>query len=579
MTDAPSQAAVRLARDILTELDLEEVLQRALAAAREVTGARYAALGVLDADGRRLARFLTLGIDEETKERIGPPPTGHGVLGKLISKPEPLRLDDIGAHPHSYGFPMPHPPMVTFLGVPIFVGSRAFGNLYLTDKEGGAAFTEADEEATVLLAEFAGLAIEHADRFTAADRARRDLQRNVEALDATVAISRTLAAQTDLGTILDLVAKRGRALVAATSLVIELTTGEELEVAAVAGEASGELVGARLPVAGTVAQRALETHRSQRIEEAVNHGRFRAAGLGSLGLAAEAGLVVPLILRGRAYGALVALDRLEDGPRFTERDEELLAAFATSAATALATARSFDAGRRRERLAASEAERARWARELHDGTLQGLAALRLGFAAIERAGDLEGAAALATDAGAEAEREIEALRSLVTDLRPPILEGRGLGAAIELLAEHARRSGVAVEADVRLGDPAAGTELRFDPELEIAGYRIVQEAVSNALRHAGAARIRIVAVIDDEREDTLSLSVRDDGRGFDPDQSTGGFGLAGMRERIGLLGGSLRISSGPGEGTEVRASLPTEAQPGSGRDDVEGLSGRGRSAA
>ena len=163
------------ARGVLSELDLEAVLVRLLDAAREVCGARYAALGLLDAEHRRIERFVTAGLDDEARLRIGAPPHGRGVLGELIERPVPLRLRDVSAHPRSYGFPSEHPPMSSFLGVPVKLAGEPLGNLYLTEKVGAEEFTEADERAVVLLAGFAGVAIDHARRFTAVHAQRRDL--------------------------------------------------------------------------------------------------------------------------------------------------------------------------------------------------------------------------------------------------------------------------------------------------------------------------------------------------------------------------------------------------------------------
>src|SRR5581483_6064531 len=206
------------------------VLERVLAAARQLTGARYAALGVLDESRSELARFETLGIDERTRRRIGQLPRGRGVLGELITNPAPLRLADVGRHARSYGFPAGHPHMTTFLGVPILVDGRPFGNLYLADKAAGAEFTAEDEATVVLLAEFAGIAIDHARRFSGSEARRVELQHTVEALDATIQIARALGGQTDIGVILELVAKRGRALVSARALVIEVEREGELEI-------------------------------------------------------------------------------------------------------------------------------------------------------------------------------------------------------------------------------------------------------------------------------------------------------------------------------------------------------------
>ena len=167
--------AVRLARDCLSELDVEIVLRRVLESARELSGARYAALGVTNEARTELERFITVGVDEDERERIGDLPRGRGVLGELIAHPVPLRLADVGAHPHSYGFPPGHPPMKTFLGVPVLIRGVPFGNLYLTEKVDGEEFTEQDEETIVLLAEFAGVAIDHARRYSRLDAQHTEL--------------------------------------------------------------------------------------------------------------------------------------------------------------------------------------------------------------------------------------------------------------------------------------------------------------------------------------------------------------------------------------------------------------------
>jgi len=173
--DPGTRSLLSLARSVLGELDVDVVLGRVLQASRDLTDARYAALGVLDETRSKLARFIALGVDESDRREIGPLPTGRGVLGELISNPVPLRLADVDSHPHSYGFPPGHPPMRSFLGVPILISGEPYGNLYLTDKQSAAEFTAEDEEAVVLLAEFAGVAIDHARRFTGSEKPRAEL--------------------------------------------------------------------------------------------------------------------------------------------------------------------------------------------------------------------------------------------------------------------------------------------------------------------------------------------------------------------------------------------------------------------
>ena len=217
---------------------------------------------------------------------LGEPPSGHGVLGELIRNPEPLRLPDVGGHPRSYGFPIGHPPMETFLGVPILVGGQAWGNLYLTEKEGGE-FTDDDEQAVVMLARYAAIAIDNARRLEQLSGRRDELERSLAAMRATNEISRALAGETDLGVVLELIAKRGRALVGASALLIELVVGDGLAVAAVAGDVDRAIVGSEIDTAGTVAGRVLETRRAQRLSDELNRARFNETGLGHLGLEAR----------------------------------------------------------------------------------------------------------------------------------------------------------------------------------------------------------------------------------------------------------------------------------------------------
>ncbi|MEA2323614.1 MAG: hypothetical protein QOD81_3464, partial [Solirubrobacteraceae bacterium] len=218
-------------RGLVAELDLEKVLHRALDVARELTGARYAAVGVLDDRRERLERFLTVGIDEATHAAIGDLPRGHGILGVLISDPRPLRLRDVGEHPQSYGFPLSHPPMHSFLGAPILIRGEAYGNIYLTEKQGGD-FDAGDEEALVILADWAAIAIENARLYRDVRSRRDELERAVAALETTTEIARAVGGETDLQRILELIAKRGRALVGARAMVIELVEGPDLVVKA-----------------------------------------------------------------------------------------------------------------------------------------------------------------------------------------------------------------------------------------------------------------------------------------------------------------------------------------------------------
>ena len=562
-----------VARSVVAELDLDIVLERILDSARELTEARYAALGVLNESKTELARFITVGIDEATRATIGALPRGRGVLGALIERPRSLRLRDVGKHPHSYGFPQGHPPMQTFLGGPILVAGEPFGNLYLTEKAGAAEFSDSDQQAVEMLAEFASVAIDHARRYANTRQRRDELERTVATLEATTQIARAVGGETDLDVILELVAKRGRALVAARALLIELKHGQALVVAAGAGELPDNVVGAHLALADSEAGQAMRSLRTQHLEEELNRARFDEHGLGRLGVNAEGGLVVPLIFRGTTYGALVALDRLEGGPAFTPDDQRLLEAFAVSAAMAVGTAQSVGAERHRQRLAAAEGERKRWARELHDDTLQSLTALRLGLAAAGRSDRPQAIRGAVGETIEQLDETISGLRTLISELRPAALDELGIEAALEGLVERTSGGGMQIDLNVELTSEHGRSPMRLGPELETALYRIVQEALTNAAKHGQAGRA-VVEVRADAT--TVQLSVRDDGNGFEAGADTEGFGLLGIQERVDLLGGELLVDSSPGAGTLLSASFPAQRRFEPSPTDVRDVSSKSR---
>jgi signal transduction histidine kinase len=534
-------------RGLLSELDLETVLDRLLQTAADLTGARYVALGVLDEGRRELARFLTRGIDEDTHRAIGDLPRGRGLLGVLIDDPRPLRLDDVGDHPRSYGFPPGHPPMRSFLGVPILIRGEAWGNLYLTEKAGGEPFAPDDEEAVVVLADWAAIAIENARLYRDVAARREELERAVRGLQATAAIARAIGGETELDRILELVVKRGRALIEAHDVLIMLREGDELVIVAGAGHAHIADV-ARLPLAGSTAGQVLAEGRSRRIADAARELLIPPDQLG-LDHASTA-LLVPLVYRGQSLGVLAAFDRLDGDGAFTRDDEQLLEAFAAQAATAVATAKSVEADRRRRSLAATEAERHRWARELHDETLQALGGLKVLLSSAIRLDDPEGMRAAMRDATRQLTGDIESLRALIAELRPPALDQLGLAPALASLAQRTgAANGLEVRADVELPD-----DRRLAPELETTVYRVVQESLTNVVKHAGASSIDIEVRCAD---DAVDVSVVDDGIGFDSEAAAAnGFGLAGMRERVELAGGELSVLPGAGAGTVIRAKLP-----------------------
>ena len=538
-------------RSLVAHLDHERVLDDLLEIAQEVTGARYAAIGVLDAQRQTLERFLTRGVDDETRRAIGELPHGRGVLGILIQHPEPLRLSDVGEHPQSYGFPAGHPPMESFLGVPIRIRGQSWGNLYLTEKAGGGDFTQDDEHAIVVLADWAAIAIENARLYEDVQRRRAALEQAVQGLEATTAIARAVGSETNLERVLELIVKRGRALVDARSIVLLLTEDEGLVVAASAGQVRGGVRGTRIPREGTAAGDALASGRPERVHDVPARLALDEEGLGVIG--AETGLLVPLIYRGARLGVLAAFDRLRGEPAFGDQEEQLLESFAASAATAVATAKHVERERLRNSLESAERERRRWARELHDETLQALAALRVVLASGLRRDDPEALRAVVGDAVEQIQQEIDNLRTLITELRPAALDDLGLAPAVESLA---RRIGTVEGVDVSATVDLDGT--RLTPELETAVYRVVQEALSNVAKHAGAEHVGIRVW---RERDRVLVRVADDGRGFNPGSPSEGFGLVGMRERAALFDGEVDVTSTPGTGTTVTASFPEVPEP------------------
>jgi signal transduction histidine kinase len=527
--EAQLERLLEVGRTIVSELDLETVLRSVLDAARDLTEARYAALGVLDEEKQALERFVYVGIDDETRHAIGPLPRGRGVLGELIRHPEPLRLSDVGKHERSYGFPANHPPMKTFLGTPVVIKGEAWGNLYLTEKANGAEFTEADERVAIVLAAWAAVAIENARLYEGLESRQAELERAIRGIEMSSDISRAGAAGMGAGALIDLVAKRARSLVDAQSALVLVAEGEELVVAGSAGEGANELLAAR--VSGVEALEEL-------IDEAGGHSR-------------GAQLVADLPFRGRRSGALVAVSH--GGRDFDNEDRRVFDSYAVSAATTIASVRSAEAEKLKLSIESAEEERRRWARELHDETLQELGALRFLLETAAQ-GSGEQLREASERALAHVDRGIQNLQGLITELRPATLDELGIGPALEALAREASDArGASVQASLALAYEEGRAPSRLAPELESTIYRLTQESVNNALKHASPTTVTIDV---SETEEAVTLRVSDDGKGFDPNVVTERFGLVGMRERVDLAGGELQVESKPGRGTVITAELP-----------------------
>jgi signal transduction histidine kinase len=533
---------------IVSALDLDEVLGSVLEAACELTGARYAALGVLDEKRRELERFIVRGIDDEVSATIGDLPRGRGVLGELIQHPEPLRLSRVGDHPSSYGFPVGHPPMASFLGVPVFIRGEAWGNLYLTEKQDGE-FDEGDEDAIVVLARWAGIAVENARLYAAAEERGIELERANRGLEATQAVAVAVGAEVDLDRILELIVKRGRALVEARSVVILLLDGDELVLAAIAGHGR-RAHDVRIPVHESTSGDVMKRGRPERIDDVRARLRITPEEFGVDD--AKTALAVPLAYRGEPLGVLLAFDHGPDAAPFSDDDEQTLKAFAASAATAVVTARSVQRQRLSDTLAAAESERRRWAQELHDETLQALGGLRVLLSGARRANTLDGFASATNQALEQIEQEITNLRAIITELRPAALDELGLTAALEALFDrHRTINDLEITHVLELPGADSGVP-QLDAGTEATIYRVVQEALTNVAKHADASAVSVLARVEDV---ALVVEITDNGHGFVTDDAGVGYGLTGMRERLLVVDGKLTIESTEA-GTIVTATLP-----------------------
>jgi signal transduction histidine kinase len=523
-----------------SELSLDALLQRLVETAAELTGARYAALGVIDKSGQALERFLTTGVDPETHAAIGDLPRGRGILGVLIRESRTLRLHDIADDPRSVGFPRHHPPMRTFLGVPIVLRGVAYGNLYLTEKEGGEDFTEEDEELTQLLAAQAAVAIENARLYESSTRWLRQLESLNE-------IGNALASEIELEPLLGLVARRLRELVDARLVLIAIPQGEALVVSAAEGEGSYGVVGMQLEFGGSKAGRVLERGHSERVDSVLEDPEIDQQAARRLGV--HSALFVPLVARGRAIGVMIAHDRAGPSPSFSDDDLRLAETLAQRAAVAVDLSERVGRDALRRVVEAQELERKRLARELHDETGQALTSILLGLKPLEQSAASDGDRAAVASLRELVVSTLQDVRRLAVELRPSALDDFGLATAVERLAETFRdQTGMKVDLEAQLGDE------RLPSEVETALYRIVQEALTNVVNHAGAARVSILLT---HRDASVAAVIEDDGAGFDP-SSVGDdvLGLVGMRERVGLVGGRLRIEAAEGAGTTIVAEVP-----------------------
>jgi signal transduction histidine kinase len=525
---------------LTSELSLDALLQRVVEIAAELTEASYAALGVIDPTGTELERFVTTGIDPQTHAAIGDLPRGRGILGVLIRDAAVLRLHDLSDDPRSVGFPANHPPMQTFLGVPVLLRGVAYGNLYLTEKAGGADFTREDEEIVQLLAGQAAVAIENARVYVSATRWSQQLESLIE-------VGAALARETELPSLLDLVCRRLRELIGARLVLIALTTEDgNLRVESADGEDAAEFVGMRLDRESSKSGRVLDRGRSERLDSLLDDPEVDRDFARRMGM--RAALFVPLLVGERPIGVIQALDKLASDRRFSNDDLRVAETFAAQAGIAVDTTARVAQDALRRAVAGQELERRRLARELHDETGQALTSILLGLSALEKAKDGDARRTAVATLRELVVATLQNVRRLAVELRPTALDDFGLTAALErLTANFSEQTGIAIELEAGLGQE------RLPSDVETVLYRLVQEALTNVVKHAHAQHVSIVLR---RKEGAVTAVIEDDGRGFADGQGEDGLGLVGMRERVALVNGRFRIESGPNAGTTLLVEVP-----------------------
>jgi signal transduction histidine kinase len=531
------QARLRLLLDAVVsmaaDLSLDGVLARIVEISRHLTGARYAALGVLNSGPRKgLRTFVHHGMEVEQVDLIGDLPTGHGILGLLIDRPEPLRLHEIAAHPDSYGFPEHHPPMRSFLGVPVRIRDQVFGNLYLTEKPGGD-FTSEDQEVVVALAAAAGVAIENA-------RLYEEAGRREEWLSATAEITGVLSGSGLVESALQVVADKARQVSGADVAWLVAGTAGDLTLRAISGPpvTLAEMDG--ISMDKSLSMEVVRSGEAISIEDMTQDRRAMTmdhiAGWPTVGPA----IVVPLRAGAEIVGALALGWTPEHVNEYHDVDPRLPASFAEQAALALQVVQS----RENEQKLALFEDRDRIGRDLHDLVIQRLFAVGLSLQSVSQVSDVP--------------RVNERIMAAVDDLDATIKDIRR---SIFALATNEGAADIQTEV-TRLVD-RAGSTLKFRPSLEIEGpvrsvvtddvaphlLAVLGETLSNAIRHAGASKIDVTV----KAGERLDLVVADNGRGLPDDVQESG--LRNVRERAERLGGLCEVISSE-DGTTVRWTVP-----------------------
>ncbi len=511
-------------------LDQDVTLRQIVQAAIELVDARFGALGVLG-EGGMLSKFVHVGIDDQTRELIGPLPTGHGVLGVVIEENKPLRLADLSQHPMSIGFPPHHPPMRTFLGVPVRARGETFGRLYLTEKRNGEEFTFDDEVVVSALAGAAGIAIDNARLYEAA-RQRQAW------LEATGEVTAQLLGGSDTEEALRLIASRARELTKADHTMIALPVEPadgaaepgELVIAVSVGLDSVELTGRRVPVAGST----MGTVFLDRLPRNVLQLDFDLTG--QFGPA----MVLPLGTGEQISGVLLTVRR-PGSDQFDEQELNLVSTFADQAALALDRAESQLARREMEVLE----DRDRIARDLHDHVIQRLFAIGLGMQSTHRREKSPHQAARLADHIDQLHDVIQEIRTAIFDLQAGPAQEPGLRSALNQVVSDLT------------GDAALRTTVRMSGPLDVIPPDLAQdvqaalrEAVSNAVRHAQATELIITVSV----EDDLVIDVTDNGIGLP--ETVARSGLHNLGRRAAAAGGVLSVTRPPAGGTRLIWTAP-----------------------
>jgi signal transduction histidine kinase len=550
------RALHRATLSLYEDLSLEGTLRRIVRAARELTHARYAALGIPDGKGG-LETFLTEGLTDEEVARIPHPPVGHGLIGELMRTGRSLRVPEIARHPRSTGFPEGHPPMRSFLGVPISAYGRPVGQIYLTDRLGAGSFTEEDQNLAELLAAHAAAALENARLFRQVREREAELAARNRELEVVNSLNTAVGSAVELEPLLQGILDRVMGLFEAQAgeVFIRSDDADELILAVhrgMAGEAFWEQPRFRIGegFVGDVARRGRALWTSDLAGQAEPHFLRQgviAAGFGAL-------VSVPLKARARVVGVMSLAFR---GQRRLDPSEiELLEALGAGVGVAVENARLY---RQARRVAVLE-ERERIAMELHDGIIQSIYAvgLMLDSAKIQLPDPSEAASSAIREAIERMNDVIRDIRAYILDLQPSRAPADDLPAALERLVNEFRANTM-VEAEL-LTDPSAAQGLA--PEVRMALFHISQEALANAAKHARASRVWLSLRAD---AGEVVLQVIDNGRGFAAGDTTSllGHGLSNMAERGRAIGAHVAIDSAPGEGTTVTVRLPQADEPAS----------------